>query len=135
MDSCEIIHNYELSITITTKGEFQHAFTITTTSLKTLFLKPNMTTFGRKEKKHVLIPNFGLIFLPPFPPLFFPLIFYLIHFFSLFFPHKTRNGNGAGRPIPTPPRLFKTIHIPVPFKKLIGTGASMIIPIPLRRPV
>ena len=37
-----------------------------------------------------------------------------------------RDGNGAGSgqvaPIPTPPRLFETILIPVPFKKLNGTG-------------
>ena len=37
-----------------------------------------------------------------------------------------RDGNGAGfgqiAPIPTPPRLFETILIPVPFKKLNRTG-------------
>ena len=38
----------------------------------------------------------------------------------------TRDGNGTGSgrgaPLPTPSRLFKAIHIPVPFKKLNGTG-------------
>ena len=37
-----------------------------------------------------------------------------------------RDGNGAGfgqvAPIPTPPRLFETILIPIPFKKLNGMG-------------
>ena len=38
----------------------------------------------------------------------------------------TRDGNGTGSgrgaPLPTPSRLFKAIHIPVPFKKLNGAG-------------
>ena len=37
-------------------------------------------------------------------------------------------GMATGRvtSIPTPPRLFKTILIPVPFKKLNGVGQGMI---------
>ena len=37
---------------------------------------------------------------------------------------RNDNGAGSGRvaPIPTPPRLFKTILIPVSFKKLNGQG-------------
>ena len=37
---------------------------------------------------------------------------------------RTGNGAGSGRValIPTPPHLFKTIFIPVPFKKLNGRG-------------
>ena len=45
-----------------------------------------------------------------------------------------RDGNGAGfgqvAPIPTPPRLSKIIPIPVPFKKLNGTGQVWEIPKP-----
>ena len=37
-----------------------------------------------------------------------------------------RDGNGAGSgrgaPLPTPPRLFKAMPTPVPFKKLNGAG-------------
>ena len=31
-------------------------------------------------------------------------------------------GSGRGAPLPTPPRLFKAIPIPVTFKKLNGAG-------------
>ena len=45
---------------------------------------------------------------------------------SLITSHVSRNGNGAGlgwvAPIPTLPRLLKTMPILVPFKKLNGAG-------------